>query len=60
MQIEFRWCATCATKTLFEQPPCEDGHGEECLDLSCVECGHAVVLGIASADDASISVTRAA
>jgi hypothetical protein len=60
VQIEFRWCAACATKTLFEQPPCEDGHGEECLDLSCVECGHAVVLGLATTDEAVAAGVRAA
>ena len=60
MQIEFRWCAACATKTLFEQPPCEDGHGDECLDLSCVECGHAVVLGHAEVDEPVFEVVQAA
>lgn len=60
MQIEFRWCAACATKTLFEQPPCEDGHGDECLDLSCVECGHAVVLGQSRVDEPVIAIITAA
>lgn len=27
-------------------PPCEDDHGLDCLDLACVECGHAIVVGI--------------
>ena len=46
MQVEFRWCSTCAGKQLFEQPPCEDGHGHDCLDLACVTCGEALVLGL--------------
>ncbi len=41
-----RWCAPCGGTQLFEVPPCEDGHGEDCLDLACVECGHAVVVGL--------------
>jgi hypothetical protein len=45
MEADFRWCAECAATTLFEQPPCEDGHGLDCLDLACSECGMALVLG---------------
>ena len=41
-----RWCAGCRDERVFEVPPCEDGHGLDCLDLACVECGHAVVVGI--------------
>lgn len=44
---ELRWCAVCTDERVFELPPCEDGHGEDCLDLSCVECGHAIVVGVA-------------
>ena len=40
-----RWCSACATVTLFEVPPCEDGHGLDCLDLACTDCGSAIVLG---------------
>ena len=43
---EMRWCAGCGDERGFEVPPCEDGHGLDCLDLACVECGHAVVVGI--------------
>jgi hypothetical protein len=42
-----RWCAGCREVRDFEVPPCEDGHGEDCLDLACVDCGWAVVLGVA-------------
>jgi len=41
---ETRWCPSCADHTAFEQPPCEDGHGLDCLDLACVACGFAIVL----------------
>ena len=49
MQIDYRWCAVCNGKQLFEQPPCEDGHGDDCLDLACVMCGSALVLGLVEA-----------
>ncbi|HEX6498446.1 MAG TPA: hypothetical protein VF054_05370 [Micromonosporaceae bacterium] len=37
-------CATCATITLFEQPPCLDGH-DECPEWVCVRCGEALLVG---------------
>jgi hypothetical protein len=60
MQVEFRWCSTCAGKQLFEQPPCEDGHGEDCLDLACVACGAALVLGLTDAQLPQTKKIRAA
>lgn len=44
--LEFRWCAGCQADTPFEVPPCDDGHGADCIDLACVECGMAVVAGL--------------
>ena len=44
MRVEFRWCSHCSSKTLFEQPPCDDGHGTECLDLACMDCGFGITL----------------
>ena len=46
MARDVRWCAACEDERPFETPPCEDGHGLDCLDLACVECGHAVVVGV--------------
>jgi hypothetical protein len=46
MPHDVRWCAGCQGERAFEMPPCEDGHGLDCLDLACVECGHAIVLGV--------------
>jgi hypothetical protein len=37
--VQFRWCADCQAETVFELPPCEDGHGADCIDLACAECG---------------------
>ena len=46
MARDVRWCAECADERPFEVPPCEDGHGLDCLDLACVDCGHAIVVGV--------------
>lgn len=40
-----RHCSTCGDERTFEQPPCEDGHGLDCPELACVECGLALVVG---------------
>ncbi|MDP9434860.1 MAG: hypothetical protein M3P93_06565 [Actinomycetota bacterium] len=53
-----RWCSDCRDVTVFETPPCEDGHGEDCLDLACADCGAAVVLGLD--DDAVLEHATAA
>ena len=59
-RLQQRWCAECAAETLFELPPCQDGHGDECLDLACVECGAALVLGVLLAAGELTRRTRAA
>ncbi len=43
---QYRWCPECLDEQVFLAPPCQDGHGEQCLDLACVECGHAITVGI--------------
>lgn len=58
--VGLRWCAGCADERAFEVPPCEDGHGLDCLDLACVECGHAIVVGIFAADEVVVEVSAAA
>jgi hypothetical protein len=37
------YCPTCARESLAETPPCPDGHGDQCPDKACVECGTALV-----------------
>ena len=44
--MDLRWCAECKDDRAFDAPPCDDGHGADCLDLACVECGHAIVTGV--------------
>lgn len=46
MTEQYRWCAGCEDEQVFVTPPCEDGHGLDCLDLACVACGSAIVVGI--------------
>jgi hypothetical protein len=60
MQASVRWCASCATETLFEQPPCEDGHGEDCLDLACVACGAALTIGVLLMTEQVVEAHRSA
>ena len=43
---DLRWCVECADERPFEMPPCEDGHGLDCLDLACVDCGSAITVGV--------------
>ena len=38
------YCPTCAEECLAEAPPCPDGHGDDCPDRACVECGTALLL----------------
>lgn len=38
------YCPTCARECLAEMPPCPDGHGDQCPDRACVECGTALLL----------------
>jgi hypothetical protein len=40
-----RHCSICGDERGFEQPSCDDGHGTDCPELACVECGMALVVG---------------
>ncbi|MEW2357777.1 hypothetical protein [Spirillospora sp. NPDC029432] len=39
------YCSTCGDERDFERPPCQDGHGPDCPELACVDCGSAVLTG---------------
>ena len=60
MSATVRWCSPCGSEQLFEVPPCEDGHGEDCLDLACAQCGAAVVVGVLLASAPVLAESRAA
>jgi hypothetical protein len=38
-------CPECRDESVFEQPPCADGHGHDCPEWFCVACGFAVFAG---------------
>jgi hypothetical protein len=38
-------CPECRDDTVFDQPPCTDGHGADCPEWFCVTCGFAVFIG---------------
>ncbi|MBO2448528.1 hypothetical protein J4573_15605 [Actinomadura barringtoniae] len=40
------FCSTCGDERLFEQPPCSDGHGEDCPERACTACGTAILIGL--------------
>jgi hypothetical protein len=58
--MQVMWCAGCQDETPFEVPPCEDGHGADCLDLACLACGHAVVVGLYADDPVAVLEVAAA
>jgi hypothetical protein len=37
-------CPTCQGTRVFEQPPCADGHGADCPEWACVDCGTALLV----------------
>jgi hypothetical protein len=39
-------CPRCRDERAFEQPPCLDGHGVDCPEWACVDCGTALVVGM--------------
>ena len=38
------WCTSCSRDRSFEQPVCAEGHGADCPEWFCLDCGCAVVL----------------
>lgn len=41
------WCTTCGDDVAFEQPGCLDGHGTDCPEWVCTQCGAALLVGFA-------------
>lgn len=50
-----RHCPDCADERAFVRPPCDDGHGLDCPDLACLECGFALVVGLLVVLDAPVA-----
>lgn len=38
------FCDSCQGVQWFEKPPCVDGHGADCPELTCTGCGAAMVI----------------
>jgi hypothetical protein len=57
------WCRECHAERSFEQLQCLEGHGNDCTEWLCVDCGFAVIVGdlvVETPDAAAISSDRAA
>ena len=46
-QLVDRDCPSCRETRTFEAPVCEDGHGDDCPELACTDCGYAILVGLA-------------
>jgi hypothetical protein len=44
-RVQWTVCPECRDETAFEQPPCADGHGDQCPEWFCVTCGYALIEG---------------
>jgi hypothetical protein len=47
---QYLHCSNCGQTCLAEIPPCGDGHGRDCPDRACTECGAAVFVGLLTAE----------
>jgi len=45
MPTQVRRCPSCGDERAFETPPCADGHGPDCAELACRDCGTALLFG---------------
>ena len=48
MPTQLRLCPSCGDERVFEAPPCADGHGPDCAELACLDCGAALIVGPAA------------
>lgn len=39
------WCHDCSAERAFERPECRDGHGGDCTEWACTDCGLALIVG---------------
>lgn len=44
-QLVRMFCPECVDERPFERPECLDGHGADCPERACVDCGAAVMVG---------------
>lgn len=55
--LVLRDCSTCGEQRAFEALVCADGHGGDCPELACIDCGEAVVVAILDFDVATKAET---
>ncbi len=58
MTMSVRYCSICTSTRVFEPVPCPDGHGGDCPELLCVECGYVVVIGLVADPEAAPAQER--
>jgi hypothetical protein len=46
---QYLHCSNCGEARQAETPPCSDGHGPDCPDRACIECGAALFIGLFTA-----------
>jgi hypothetical protein len=51
-QLVRLFCPECTDERPFERPECLDGHGPDCPELACVECGTAILVAPLTQPDA--------
>jgi len=56
--VDYMHCPVCASKQLFETPECPDGHGAECPDRACVQCGTALSVDVSAESSAPAAPAR--
>jgi hypothetical protein len=44
MPTQLRPCPSCGEERAFETPPCADGHGPDCAERACRDCGAALLV----------------
>lgn len=44
MPTQLRRCPSCGEERGFETPPCTDGHGPDCAEWACRDCGAALLV----------------
>jgi hypothetical protein len=45
-ELRVYYCALCAAESAFSRPGCDDGHGVDCPEWACIECGSAILVGV--------------
>lgn len=53
-------CLECGGSRPADTPPCAEGHGAECPDRACAECGTAIVIDPVLVRESRVAAGRAA